>query len=599
MGFSKKSKLHIEGQWSSLRALAILIPLTAIAFSPVFFAGYVRVDDHTHILDNPNLQSLSLSRLSAIWTEHYFGLYVPITYSIWWICAGIVNTFSTLKQSASLFHALNLALHIANASLVYLLFQTLLRFERTKPTMLSASQTRYVSLISALFFALHPAQVEAVAWISEFKGELAGMLGLLGIWNYYRSPKKTMTAIIFIAAMLSKPSAIVFPGVLLLIDRILLGKSLKESARAPIVFWMLLLPLVLITKYFQPDLNMEFIPNVFERLPVAADAFSFYCYKLIFPFNLALDYGRSPHFVLDRVPGWQLALSTLLVVAGAAAVIYSLCCPPKSERNSGSAWRSFVFCGWAIFCLSLAPVLGLVPFEFQDFTTVADHYLYVPILGASLALLGLLIRLRMTARVLWISTAILVVFAGSSFSQAGIWRSTETLFNHTLKVNPESYLAHYSIAMDLFEAGRTDEGISHILKCLEINPNYLYAEVALGTGWLRNGEFQKAIDYYLSVLAKNPSFVGKRAPLVSSIHNNLGMALHQVGRNSEGTEHFRKAVEVDPKSINGHTNLGRAALEEGRFSDAVGHYQAALHLDPGNREIRRLLEIARRRVQQP
>jgi len=542
---------------------------------------------------------LSLSGLSAIWTKHYFGLYVPITYSIWWIYAGLVNAFGTLKQSAPLFHALNLALHIVNASLVFLLYQTLLRFDRTKPAALSESQTRSVSLISALLFALHPAQVEAVAWISEFKGGLAGMLGLLGIWRYYRSPKKTLTAMLFVAAMLAKPSAIVFPGVLLLVDRILLGKSVKESAKAPIVFWVLLLPLVLVTKYFQPNLNMEFIPNFSERLRVAADAFSFYFCKLLFPFHLALDYGRSPHFVLERVPGWQMTLSTLLVVASAVAVIYLFCRPKQSEQNNGSAWRSFVFCGWAIFCLSIAPILGLVPFEFQDLTTVADHYLYIPILGASLAVVGLLIRLRATVRVLWISAVILVGLASLSFSQAGMWRSTETLFSHTLKINPQSYLAHYSIATELFEAGRTDEGISQTLKCLEINPSYLNAQVALGVAWIQEGKFQNAVDHYLSVLAQNPSFVGKRAPLISSIHNNLGMALHQVGRSKEGTEHFRKAVEVDPMSINGHTNLGRAALDEGRFSDAVTHYQTVLDLSPGNREIRRLLEIARRRVQQP
>jgi tetratricopeptide (TPR) repeat protein len=597
MGFAKKSKQkskpHVEERKFPFRALAILISLTVIVFSPVLIAGYIRLDDYTHILDNPNLQRPSLAGLSAIWTQHYFGLYIPVTYSIWWLYAGIVNVFSTLKQGAPLFHALNLILHVVNASLVFLLLQTLLREGRTKTAALSESQAKAISLISALFFALHPAQVEAVAWISEFKGGLATMLGLLGIWNYYRSPKKLVTALLFIAAMLSKPSAIVFPGVLLFVDRMVLGKSMKESARAPIVFWILLLPLVLITKYFQPDLNMEFIPNSSERLLVAADAFSFYFYKLLFPLHLALDYGRSAKYVLAQVPGWHVALSFLLVVAGLATVIYSFC------RPSQSTWRSFVLCGWAIFCLSLAPILGLVPFEFQDLSTVADHYLYFPILGASIAVVGLLTRLRATVTVLWISAAILVGMAGLSFSQAGIWRSTETLFNHTLKINPQSYVAYYGIATELFEAGRTDEGIAQTRKCLEINPNYLNAEVALGVALIREGKFQDAIDHYLAVLAKNPSSAGKRAPLIASIHNNLGMALHQVGRKSEGTEHFGKAVEVDPKSVNGHTNLGRAALDEGRFSDAVTHYQAALDLSPGNREIRGMLEFARRRVRQP
>jgi len=591
-----KPRRRPRGQTSWLGALAILVPLIAIAFSPVLVAGYIRLDDHANILDNPDIQRLSLAGFAAIWTKSDLGFYIPITYSIWWLYAGIANLLGTLKQSAPLFHALNLTLHIVNASMVFSIFQTLLRFARAKPVALSEVQTRGAALIAALFFALHPAQVETVAWITELKGGLAGMFGLLGILSYYRSPKKTTPAILFIAAMLSKPSAIIFPGVLLLVDRILLGKPLKDSVRAPIFFWIPLLPLALITKYFQPNLNMEFIPSFSQRLLVATDTFSFYVCKLLFPFHLALDYGRSPSFVLHRVPGWQLALSALLAVAGVAVVLYALWRPSQSDQDGARAWRGFVFCGWAIFCLAMAPVLGLVPFAFQDFTTVADHYLYIPIFGAALVVLGLLVRLRAAVVSQAISAVILLGLAALSFSQARHWRSTESLFNHTLEINPQSYLAHYSLGTELFEAGRTDAGIAQTLQCLAINPAYLSAEVALGVAWIQQGKFQNAIDHYLSVLGKNPSIAGKRAPFVSSIHNNLGMALCQAGRDSEGAEHFKQAVEVDPTSVNGHMNLGRFALKESRFADAATHYQAALALSPGNREIARFLEFARSRM---
>lgn len=594
MGSSRKPKPPSARQKTSFRALAILIPLIVVALSPVLVADFLRLDDHEHILDNPNLRSFSLSGLQAFWAKAYFGLYVPITYSVWWVFAGIAQWFGTLRHSASLFHALNLALHVVNASLVFSILQTLLRLDRTQPPALSESQTRVVSLISALFFALHPAQVETVAWISEFKGGLAGVFGLLGIWSYYRSPKKALTAACFIAAMLSKPSAVVFPGILLLVDRILLGKSMRDSAKDTLFYGMLLLPLVLITKHLQPDVDMEFVPSLTERLGVASDAFAFYCRILLFPFRLTLDYGRSPHYVLVQVPGWQMALSILLAVAGLAVVGYSLLRPRQSEQHDGSIGRSFVLCGWAVFCLSLTPVLGLVPFSFQDTSTVADHYLHVPMFGASIAVVGLLIRTRATVRSLRVAGAILAVLAGLSFYQARIWRSTATLFSHTFAINPRSYVGHYSIAAELFEAGRTDEGIEQTRECLAINPNYLSAEVALGIGWIRKGKLQNAIDYYGSVLAKNPSTLGKRAPFIASIHNNLGMVLHRVGRKAEGTQQFVKAVEVDPRSVDGHMNLGHVALEEGRFAHAANHYQAALALNPGNPAIQRWLDLARR-----
>jgi tetratricopeptide (TPR) repeat protein len=238
--------------------------------------------------------------------------------------------------------------------------------------------------------------------------------------------------------------------------------------------------------------------------------------------------------------------------------------------------------------------LGLVPFKFQDFSTVADHYLYASIFGVSVAAAGILMRFQATMKAVGISAVVLMLLAGLSFYQAMQWRSTESLFAHTLTVNPRSYLAHYSIAAELFDAGRLDDGIAQNLLALEINPNYLHAEVAMGVAWIQKGDFPNAINYYLAVLAKSPSFAGKRAPLVASIHNNLGMALHQVGRHAEGTEHFRKAVAVDPQSVNGHLNLGNAAFNDRRYLDAIAEYERALALSPGNPAVAQQLALARR-----
>lgn len=584
---------------SPRQALALLVLVTVIVFAPVLAAGYIRLDDYTHIIDNPNLQRPSAAGLAAIWTKSHFGLCIPLTYSVWWLYAALVGAFHGLQASAPLFHGLNLALHTLNAALVFALLRTLLRLDAAKSTLLGEAPAQRVALLAALFFALHPVQVEAVAWISELKGVLATTCGLLGIWSYYRTSRKAPTAACFLAAMLAKPLAIVLPGILVLIDRILLGKNLKESTQDPVFYWVPLLPLAVITKHLQPNLNLELVPSIPERLLVAADAFSFYVGKLLLPFWLALDYGRSPDLVLHHVSGWRMLLSALVLAAGAFLAIYPLWKPPRAEQNGGSTWRAFTLCGWAIFCLSLAPVLGLVPFEFQDMSTVADHYLYLPMLGGSLVVVGILIRLRVGMRVVWVTAAVLLAFASLSFVQATRWRSTESLFRHTLRINPRSYVAHYSMAAELLAAGRTEEGIAQARECLAINPSYLEAQVALGTAWLRQGRFQAVADYYLPVLAKSPRSAGKRAPLVSSIHNNLGMALARLGRGKEALGHFAQAVVIDPQSIFGHFNLGLAMSAQGKYAEAVTHYRAALALDPGNPEIRQQLEMARRRARRP
>jgi hypothetical protein len=574
--------------FSPTRLLAILVVLTALALSPVLFAGFIRLDDYRHILENSQLQKAVPANLAAFWTKPYFGLYIPITYSLWWVVSWIGRAFGTLQQTAWLFHALNLACHLVNATLVFFVVHTLLDRDRQK----QSGRSRMIALLSALFFALHPVQVETVAWISEFKGELSTTFGLLGIWHHYRRSKRTLTAALFVAAMLAKPSAIVFPGILLLTDRILLGRSLKQSAAMPALLGLLLLPLVVVTKYLQPDINLDFLPTVPQRLLVATDALAFYVCKLMAPFPLALDYGRSPHYVLSHVHGWQMVLSALLLLFGVGVVVHALARPRPSAQEAG--WYSLLSCGWSIFALSVVPVLGLVPFEFQDISTVADHYVYVAMFGASLMVAGFLVRFRASARAVGVAVVALAVLGGLTFRQARLWRSTETLFGHTLTVNRRSYLAHYSIATELMDTGRLDRGIQENQESLAINPDYLYAEVALGVAWIRKGNYQAAVEHYEAALAKQPNHAGKRATLVSSIHNNLGMALHQVGRDAEGTEQFRMAVKIDPESVNGHLNLGNAAFNDKRYLDAIAEYEIARSLGPGNPAVEEQLALARR-----
>jgi protein O-mannosyl-transferase len=571
-------------------AVTVLTVLAVLALSPVLAAGYIRFDDYANLLDNANVQHFSAAGLGRIWTTSALGFYIPLTYSVWWFYAGVAGSLGTLGQSAPLFHALNLAVHVLNASIVFRLTGAVLRRARTT---LPPWQISAVALVSAACFALHPAQVETVAWVTELKGLLAGLLGLLAIATYYRGQSRVLTGLLFVAAMLSKPSAVVFPAILLLADRILFGKGLRDSAKTALGFLLPLVPFVLVTKYLQPAVDMEYVPTLPARLLVAADTLSFYLAKLLVPARLGLDYGRSPQVVLAQVPAWQLAGAGLLFVAGVALVSQSLLRP----RDAAVEWTSLVRFGAAVFCLSLLPVLGLVPFAFQDYTTVADHYLYIPILGASFVVAGLLLRARAPAWSLALAAALVLGCAAQTFAQARHWRSNQTLFEHTLAVNPSSYLAHYSIGTELLEAGKTEDGVSRMLACLRLRPTYLSGQLAVGVTWLRQGQPERAIAHYQAFLATQPSTAGKRAAFMASIHNTLGTALCQVGRVAEGAQHFRQAIALDAGSVMARMNLGRVALGARDFTEAAAQYQAALALDPGNAEIARLLAVARRYAQ--
>jgi hypothetical protein len=577
--------------------MVLLLVVTALLFLPVLFADFVRLDDNSHLFDNPHLRRMSVAGLAALWTKSYFNLYIPITYSVWWAGAMVASLFGPLRQAAWLFHALNLAVHLANAALVFGLVRSWLRLRMPEADARAVAGGATIPLLAALCFALHPVQVETVAWISELKGGLATLFGLLGLFWHYRRGRRFLAGACFVAAMLAKPAAIVFPSVVLLGDRILLGKGIRKSVVLPALYTLPLLPLVLLTKHLQPDTELDFIPTLSQRLVVAIDALAFYVAKVLAPFSLAVDYGRSPQYVLGHFPGWQIGLTALLFVLGVAAAVWALV-RPRPSSPAGS-WQALMACGWSIFLLSIAPVLGLMPFAFQDISTVADRYLYVPMLGVSLMAAGVLLRFAAFANSRRIAVAVLVVLGGLSFRQAIRWRSTESLFTHAVKVNPRSYLGYYSIGAEHLHAGNLDQSVVWLEQSLAINPDYLPASTDLGLVWAQKGDPAKAIDCYQGVLARKPSTVGTRARPVAAIHNNLGLQLLQVGREAEGVEHFREAVAIFPRSLNAHLNLGNVAFAEGRYLDAIAEYEIAQGLSPGSPAVEQRLERARQAAREP
>ena len=576
-----------------------MLPLTAVVLSPVLFAEFIRLDDYRHLFENPQLRRMSLSGLAGIWTRSYFNLYIPVTYSMWWVLMVMGSLFGGVGQSAWLFHAFNLAVHLVNVALVFSIVRTLIRVGRHDPAARSEGLESGVALIAALFFALHPVQVESVAWVSELKGELAAMFGLLGLWWHYRSGRRLLVAALFVAAMLSKPSAIVFPGIVFLIDRIVLRKSFARSAVTPALYGVPLLILGFVTKHLQPDLNQHFIPTAAQRLIVAADAVGFYVAKVLVPFPLAVDYGRTPQVVLEHVSRLQSAVSAVLSLVGVALVVKALARPSPAADTQNDRWRSLVSCGWAIFVVSMWPVLGFITFGFQDLSTVANHYLYIPMFGVSVMVAGVLVRVGDVRNVARVAALPLAACAALSIQQAWLWRSTESLFTYTVRVNPKSYLGYFCLGDDLMRAGRVDEAIGWLEKSLAINPDYLNTVLTLGMAFTHNGEIGKSIDLYSAVLAKNPSVAGTRARYVASVHNNLGMLLLQSGNEEAGVGHLRQAIEIFPRSLNGHLNLGNVAFNEQRYAEAVAEYQTALALSPDDRGIEQRLEAARQRAQSP
>lgn len=475
-------------------------------------ADFVEWDDPHNVSANPALNPPNLGHLLRYWRAPVEGLYIPITNTAWTGLAQISQLIhgSGVGLDARVFHAGNLLAHALSALLVYSILKEL--FGDPVP-----------SALGAAVFAVHPMQVEAVAWISGLKDVLAGTFGLLAIRLHVtagasRRSYVGATGALF-AALLCKPSAVAIPLIAAVIDVLIRRRPLRATLRDLLPWVILSIPFVILTRAAQPARDASLLFGWWQRPLVAADALAFYLWKLVWPAKLALDYGRRPVALAWIVP----------VILGIALVL------------AGRRWP-VLLAGAAVFVLALLPVLGLVPFDFQIYSTVADHYAYVAMLGPAIAIAWLPMRWR----VVKVAVALgIPVLAGLTFVQAARWRNTRVILGHTLDVNPHSWVSHINLSADALLRNDTAAAIEHAHAARAMRPN--------DTG----------------------------------IYLNLGQALGMTGDFTGAEAAFRHALSLGPPSAAVHANLGLALAAQGRDSDAAAEFRLALQLDPANELARR------------
>jgi tetratricopeptide (TPR) repeat protein len=284
----------------------------------------------------------------------------------------------------------------------------------------------WAAAAGGLVFALHPLQTEAVAWATAMKDLLSGFFALLSIWRYIaalESPKAKrrknycLATIFFALAMLSKPSTVIVPAIEAVIDRMVYRRSWRDVAWWVCPWFAMAIVITVIAANIQ-----ESIPGVggpiWARPLIALDALAFYLGKLVLPIELRFDYGRSPAAVLTDPALYHPLYWTWIFPVALAVMLWRM----KREVLSVAG---------LIFVLGILPVLGLRTFAYQYYTTVADRYVYLSMLGMALAIGWWLDR--HPSRTLKIATCAVIVVLGSlSFVQAGRWTDTETLYSYSL-----------------------------------------------------------------------------------------------------------------------------------------------------------------------
>lgn len=517
--------------------IAGLIVLTLLAMGPVVSNEFVSWDDYETLRDNPSFNPPSLAGLLRCWKEPFMSLYVPVTYTGWAALATIAQTEpddTGTRLNPYVFHAASLAVHVATV----LIILALLRRLGARP---------WAAAAGAAAFAVHPLQVESVAWASGLKDLLCGMLTVEMLYCYVRSARAPdrraqmswyiAAAVLYLLGMLAKPTAIVAPVLAGATDVLILRRPTRRVLLAILPLLVLAIPCAIWTRHFQPASggNNPIVPWL-ARPIVAADAIAFYLARMIAPFDLAIHYGRRPDLVWQTGPSLWVWSIPLLAIA----------CVLLRRR---APWLGIAM---ILFVIGLLPVLGFVPFEFQYYSGVADHYLYLPMLGLAIGLaLGLSAN---PPRWVWAFAAVaLGGWTGLSHVQARVWRDTHTLMTHLVQVNPWSWVGLSTLGKEALAEGDTANGLRLLEQAIQNRGDDPTLHSDLGTAYDQAGMTQRAVASYQRAIEMAPGLAGPWA--------NLG-ALRAEQRDFDQAIHcFEHALRRDPNNLAAQIGLQRATAE--------------------------------------
>lgn len=570
----------------------VIVVAVLLTFGRTLFNAFVDWDDVLNIHMNPAVIAPTWERFFIMWTHPYAELFVPMVYTSY-----IFDAFVSGGHAWS-FHLSNVLLH-AGVSLC--VFGLIKRIVGSVPA----------ALVGALVFALHPIQVEPVAWVTGRKDVLSGcamMAALLLYDDWQQRGRWWRTALgtfLFAVALAAKPLAVVTPvmAAALLVYR---GKWQRPQIAA-VALW-LLLALVWTFLTLKAQTGMEdapFLVPLWKRPFVASDALVFYAKKIMLPIGFAPIYPHGMKVVFSTPWTWA-CLPLVLVVLGLAWL--------GGKR---------VMLAAALFIVPLLPVLGFTAFLFQYHSTVADRYCYVSMLGVGLAV-ALLMQYIVTrcpgrARIAYgLACGVLVLLALISVRQCGYWEDAEALWTRELAIAPANPDAHYNLASTYAESRRWADARKHFEAAITIEPRYAKSYtnlmimaremgqpadieaaarrtvamfpdydpaqpttrgnveefVAVGTASLNLHDYKRAAWAFRGALRGAPDDV--------DAWNNLAIALVNLNNDAEAVDAFQRVLMRSPSYPRAEAGIALALLKLGREREALPHLERAVAQDPGD-----------------
>jgi tetratricopeptide (TPR) repeat protein len=544
-------------------ACLLIVLATLTVYGQVQTHDFINFDDPTYVTENNTVRQ-ALTADGFRWAFSLDDKQETYWHPLTWLSHMLDVQLHGLAAGRHLLT--NVFLHICNSLLLFYILRRM-----TDPW--------WPSVLVALLFALHPLNVEAVAWVTERKSVLSAffwMLSLLAYHRYTRQPNPARYLLIVLSCslgLMAKPMLVTLPLVFLLLDYWPLGRLGPEKSRGqPQLSRLMLLtaekiPFLLLSagSIWVSTLSLQRHDNFISltavplgvRIGNALTAYIGYMKKMILPYNLSVFYPYP-----KMIPPWQIA-GAVIIVAGISVAAVRCC------RR-----QPYLLVGWLWYLGTLVPALGLV--QAGLWPAMADRFAYIPMIGLWIMIAwgsyAFVIQKRYHASGAAVAVIVILSLMAATGLQVGYWKNSTELFEQALRVNTQNALAHNNLGVALRKKGRIADAIAHYDAALRLKPGYPAAHHNLGLALMRVGQIDEAIVHFRKALKLKPDF--------KTAHKSLQIALASRRAMTEKIIEIRAALQRTPDNHALHYQLGNLYDQAGDQANAITHYQSAVKIRP-------------------
>jgi len=553
--------MNLADQKSRVALFCVILAIaTFAAFAQTLRCDFIIYDDEDHVTKNPHVYTgLTTENIKWAFTTGYWANWQPLT----WI-SHMVNC-ELFKLNPLYHHLTNLLLHIADTVLLFLVLYIM-------------TTALWQSAFVAALFALHPLHVESVAWVAERKDVLSTLFCLLAFAAYWRYTKQksvgfySLTLLLFVLGLMSKPMLVTFPFILLLLDywplnrfsSLLLPGSRKIFYRLvieKIPFFALSAVSCVITYIVQKNAGAVSSCrqlSLDNRIINALLSYFRYIRTMFVPTKLAILYPYTSD---------SLSATAAVIIAIAILVVTILFL--KLAKN-----HKYLITGWFWYLGTLVPVIGLVQVGAQ---THADRYTYISLIGIFIIIAwganDLLKNYRYRTQLLAVAAlAALSASALCTVHQVGYWKNAVTMFEHTAAVTNKNARAHAILGLAYSAKKQYPQAAEHYQMALAIEPDFAVAITNLGCVYAETGNPEKAVELHEKAI--------KLTPELAMAHYNLATAYGKLNRHADAMAEYKKTLELDPDIVEAHFGLGIAYANSRLYGEAEQEFNKTLKLNP-------------------